>query len=231
MIVKRIGTGLVALGLMTVAAQAATYKVNVAALNVRSGPGTGYRILGTLSRGATVNVAARSGSWARISSPRSGYVYGPYLAASTYSSQPAASSSTSETGARIVKWALTRVGDPYSQARRGTGRYVDCSYFAWWSYHMAGVTSLKLSTAAGEALQCVNRGVLVPASQRKPGDLIFWRRAGCRCGRYREIHHVGIYIGNGRSVEASSGAGRVVVRAVWSSRSYPIAFYARPHRN
>ena len=36
------------------------------------------------------------------------------------------------------------------------------------------------------------------------GDLVFWSKAGCDCGRYDEIHHVGIYLGDGKVVEASS---------------------------
>lgn len=58
-------------------------KVNVDLLNVRSGPGTGYRVLGTLRRGTLVTVASTAGSWSRITSPKSGYVYAAYLASVT----------------------------------------------------------------------------------------------------------------------------------------------------
>lgn len=61
-----------------------------------------------------------------------------------------------------------------------------------------------------------------------PGDLIFWTKTNCHCGRWNEIHHVGIYIGNGRCIEASSGKGRVVVREIWEGSNYNLFMYARP---
>ena len=63
------------------AAQAST--VNVSVLNVRSGPGFSYRIVGTLSRGTTVHVIARSGSWSHIDRPRTGWCWSAYLSSST----------------------------------------------------------------------------------------------------------------------------------------------------
>ena len=197
--------------------------VNVGTLNVRSGPGTNYSIVSTLSKGAVVYVVAASGSWKRIGSPI-GWVYGSYVTTGTY--VPPTTTTTTDKGALIVKYALTRVGDPYSQALRGTGSYVDCSYLVWWAIHKAGISWFSLSTAAEEMRQCVSKGVIVSASQRKPGDLIFWRKTTCHCGRYCEIHHIGIYIGNGKVCEAVPP--RVVVRNVWSSSTWSIYGYARP---
>ena len=58
------------------------------------------------------------------------------------------SSLPDDVGGDIVRAALTRIGDPYSQAKRGTGRYVDCSYLVRWAYNEAGVTSYTSATAA-----------------------------------------------------------------------------------
>ncbi|MGI6169812.1 MAG: NlpC/P60 family protein [Christensenellales bacterium] len=55
-------------------------------------------------------------------------------------------------------------------------------------------------------------------SELQPGDLVFWQNCGCSgYGRWDEIHHVGIYIGYGKVVEASSGKGRIAVRELWST--------------
>lgn len=63
-----------------------------------------------------------------------------------------------------------------------------------------------------------------------PGDLVFWQNLGCSgCGRWNEIHHVGIYMGDGKVIEASSSKGRVVIRDLWSSSGYPLFMYARPY--
>lgn len=39
-----------------------------------------------------------------------------------------------ETAGEIVRLAMSRLGDPYSQELRGSGEYVDCSYLTLWCY-------------------------------------------------------------------------------------------------
>ncbi|MGE0712151.1 MAG: penicillin-insensitive murein endopeptidase [Planctomycetota bacterium] len=57
-------------------------EVTASGLNVRSGPGTGYRVVGTLNRGARVTVTGQSGAWRRIAfNGGSAYVHGDYLGA------------------------------------------------------------------------------------------------------------------------------------------------------
>ena len=54
--------------------------VTVATLNVRSGPGTSYGIVGRLGAGATVSCLATAGQWFQIAtSTLGGYVYSPYV--------------------------------------------------------------------------------------------------------------------------------------------------------
>jgi len=135
-------------------------------------------------------------------------------------------------GGDIVRYALTRLGDPYSMAKRGQGSYVDCSYLVRWAYQQAGVTSYKAATAAEQARYCVNNDMIISKDQLKPGDVIFWRKNGCGCGRYKEIHHVAIYIGNGMIIEASSSQGCVRIKELWGEGSggkWQVIYYARPH--
>ena len=70
-------TGLVA-GLLSIA-PATGHTVNVSGLNVRTGPGTGYGVVRTLSRGTEVNTVSTYGSWTKINSPVTGWVYSAYL--------------------------------------------------------------------------------------------------------------------------------------------------------
>lgn len=51
-------------------------------LNVRSGAGTNYSIVGKLSKGTAVTVTQVNGSWSYITSPVSGWVSNSYLSAS-----------------------------------------------------------------------------------------------------------------------------------------------------
>ena len=53
------------------------YEVTASSLNVRSGPGTSFRVVSRLSRGAVVSEELRSGDWVRISSDH--WVHGGFL--------------------------------------------------------------------------------------------------------------------------------------------------------
>lgn len=78
------------------------------------------------------------------------------------------------------------------------------------------------TNAAGQAKWCIEHVKAVGRSELQPGDLIFWQNLKCPgCGRWHEVHHVGIYIGDGKAIEASSSRGRVVVRDLWDSASFP----------
>ena len=129
----------------------------------------------------------------------------------------------------VVSSALTRVGDPYSQSRRGQGNYVDCSYLTKWAYAQQGITIPSI--ASEQARWCVDNGYVVPQSDLQAGDLVFWYRNNCSCGRYDEIHHVGIYLGGGQVLEASSSKGEVVINDLWEGLDddpWHVAFFARP---
>ena len=60
-------------------------------------------------------------------------------------------------GSVIVEYALSRLGDPYSQPKRGQGDYVDCSYLTRWCYQQAGVSRFSAGTAAEQARYCVDK--------------------------------------------------------------------------
>lgn len=126
-------------------------------------------------------------------------------------------------------YAVSRKGDPYSQSLRGQGSYVDCSSLTQWAYRQAGFSIP--ATAAEQARYCSEHDYLIPTSELQKGDLVFWRRSGCGCGRYNEIHHVAVYIGDGQIVEASSSRGRVVQNSLWGVQqqgSWKVAMCARP---
>jgi cell wall-associated NlpC family hydrolase len=128
-------------------------------------------------------------------------------------------------GSVIVEYALSRLGDPYSQPKRGQGDYVDCSYLTLWCYLQAGVSSFTAGTAAEQARYCVDNNLCVAYSALQPGDLIFW--SFNTNGRFMNVTHTGIYAGNGYVIDASSSRGMVVYRPIFGVGS--IVACGRPH--
>lgn len=129
----------------------------------------------------------------------------------------------SDKGAKIVQLAMSRLGDPYSQEKRGQGRFTDCSYLTLWSYRKIGIN--LPATAAEQARFCVKKKITVAKKDLVPGDLVFWSHKPN--GRFMNITHVGIYAGDGKVIDASYSQGKVVYRNLFDSNKQVL--YARPY--
>ena len=135
-------------------------------------------------------------------------------------------------GADVVRAALTKLGCPYVWGAKGSTKF-DCSGLAYWAIHEVDpeLGDHMYTNAAGQAKYCHDRGLLVAWSELEPGDLVFWVNKKCEgCHRWKEIHHVGIYVGDGKVVEASSSKGCVVMRDLWQTKNYPIIMFGRPYQ-
>ncbi len=86
-------------------------------------------------------------------------------------------------------------------------RFSDCSSLAYYAWQSAGVDisymgyTYAAAEAAGLAEKQVTNGEL------QPGDLVFYSYT--KNGRYKNISHVGIYIGDSKMVEAVDDANGV----------------------
>ncbi len=131
-----------------------------------------------------------------------------------------------ENGRKVVAFALSKVGYPYSQAYRDSGNYYDCSSLAYYAWRSAGVSIMYegSNTAASEGKLCYDNNLLVNYDEMQPGDLIFYSYD--RNGRFMNITHVAIYVGNGKVVEAANARLGVVYRPVQGRSS--IVFIGRP---
>lgn len=89
-------------------------KVIASALNVRSGPGTEYRVVGSLLRGATVSVVEQVGDWAGIEEP-CGWVASRFLEADAKPAPHAAPSGLDE-----IRERFGEPGAPAASAGRVT---------------------------------------------------------------------------------------------------------------
>lgn len=100
----------------------------------------------------------------------------------------------------VVSFVLAKVGYPYSQPLRNSGKAFDCSSLTYYAWKSAGV-DISFgggTTAAAEAEGLKDK--IVKEKNLQPGDLIFYSYT--TNGRYKNISHVGIYVGNGKMVEA-----------------------------
>ncbi|MDM7460459.1 MAG: C40 family peptidase, partial [bacterium] len=119
---------------------------------------------------------------------------------SAHSRQPSrtqtVSSVESDEAPSVVRRALGYLGSRYSYGGSGA-RGFDCSGFTAHIYRQHGIRLPHNSAAQYRVGKPVSRNEL------RPGDLVFFRTRGNR------ISHVGIYMGNGKFVHASSARGRV----------------------
>lgn len=103
---------------------------------------------------------------------------------------------------KILKEAESWLGVKYSfggSSRDG----VDCSGFVQQVYRVIGENLPRTSRQQHEYSE------LVEFTQKKSGDLLFFRKN-------KAINHVGIYIGNGYMIHASTSSG-VVVQSIYDS--------------
>ena len=94
-------------------------------------------------------------------------------------------------GQQIVEFALQYVGYPYVYGTAGPNTF-DCSGFTSYVYAQFGYTLNRSSRDQ------VKNGVAVSKDQLQPGDLVFFSTNGSY------PTHVGLYIGDGNIVHAST---------------------------
>ncbi|MFE2917349.1 C40 family peptidase [Kitasatospora indigofera] len=111
-----------------------------------------------------------------------------------------------------VAYALAQVGKPYVWGGDGPGGF-DCSGLVQQAYRKAGVSLPRVANDQYAATTPIGAGDL------RRGDLLFWSDSG----RASAIHHVGIYLGGGKFVEAPR-PGRNVRVSTLSSGFYPTHF-------
>lgn len=113
--------------------------------------------------------------------------------------------------------AISKTKTKYSQLRRMSKGYYDCSSLVSRVYRpygvYFGVRRGWSPTAAAIGKWCArNKKVLsykaVSYKKLLPGDIVCYSYA--RNGRYRNISHIEIYVGNGKNVSASSSNNRVI---------------------
>ncbi len=105
-----------------------------------------------------------------------------------------------------IKFALGQQGKPYQWgALTNQKDSYDCSSLMLQSYREAGVTLPRVSRQQFQA------GAMLPVKDAKPGDLLFW---AYDTSNPATIHHVAMYLGDGKIVEAQQTGVPVHIRPV-----------------
>jgi len=124
-------------------------------------------------------------------------------------------SSTNEAGDSILLVATSLLGSPYSYGSSGPNSF-DCSGFTSYVFNKVSI-SLPHNAAAQASL-----GTRVEKTDLQPFDLVFFSYYG-----NQGINHVGIYVGEGKFIHASTNEG---VRYNSLSDSYYLSNYRGARR-
>ena len=168
-------------------------RVITGSLNVRSGPGTNYDKCGKVYAGKTVEILETLNGWYRIPE---GYVSADYIRVMDESDTAA-----SGIAAQVVETALSFVGYPYVYGGSSPKGF-DCSGFTSYIYKQFGYSLNR--TCSGQ----LDNGTPVAMSELQPGDLVIFKKYASSSGR---ASHVGLYIGGGEFVHASTAKVGVIV--------------------
>lgn len=126
-------------------------------------------------------------------------------------------------GAQVAQLAMTKIGCHYSQERRMSNGYYDCSSLVLRLYKEVGINLPYV--ASTQAQYCYKNAMIINKKDLKPGDLIFYSYEDN--GEFRNVSHVAIYVGDGKMVHAANTRRGVVLDPL---RTSSVVFYARPYR-
>ncbi|MES5929486.1 SH3 domain-containing protein [Bacillus cereus group sp. MG9] len=185
------------------------YYINASALNVRSGEGTNYRIIGALPQGQKVQVISENSGWSKINyNGQTGYIGTRYLSKTPVggavdnkpndnqnNNQNNNNNNNNNTGnnsgdsSSILAYAKSMQGVPYVWGGTSANG-VDCSGYIYHVFKKFGHNISRQSVAGYWSS-------LPQTSSPQPGDLIYFKdtyKAG--------PSHMGIYLGGGSFIQS-----------------------------
>jgi peptidoglycan DL-endopeptidase CwlO len=99
-------------------------------------------------------------------------------------------------GGKIVKFAYAQLGKPYVWAADGPNSF-DCSGLVVAAYRTVGITIIHQTSHMWNESNIRH----ISRSELEPGDIVFYQ--------HNDIHHVAIYIGNGKVIHAPTAGDHV----------------------
>jgi Cell wall-associated hydrolases (invasion-associated proteins) len=218
--------------------QIGTGTVNATNVNVRSKPDKDAEVITRLDKGIKVKIFEYSGEWAKIlvEEDRYGWISKDYLTVaketvsrgltsdvrepvktedveSDEDDSKVESSQDTDLRQQIVEYAKKYLGVKYKYGSSSPKGF-DCSGFVLYVYKHFGITLERTSADQG------NHGTKIDKEDLKPGDLVFFDTNG----GHNAIEHVGMYIGDGKFIHASSGSSRCVTISSLNEGFYDNAY-------
>lgn len=215
-------------------------KVNHNGVNMRTGPGTGYSSIGKSSQGDLGYIIGFNKGWYKVIwNDHICYIRSDYLTLTETPYENRASSksplffrkgastgtpvsasalhnsanyiSGNNLGQKIVQTAKQYMGVPYVWGGTSPSGF-DCSGLVYYVFRYHGITLNRTAETQ------YRHGSYVSKSALRPGDLVFFQNT------YKQgISHVGIYVGNGQFIHASSSKGVTISdlsNSYWASHYY-----------
>lgn len=209
-------------------------KVNYTKVNMRSGPGTGYSRIGQSSKNDSCYIIGINKQWYKVIwNDQICYIRSDYLTLTEYPYEnrastksplffrggkstgtpvsPSALTKPSGTADAIIRTAKQYIGVPYVWAGTSPAGF-DCSGLVYYVFKQHSITLNRTAKAQYQHGTYVSKGNL------KAGDLVFFENTYTT-----GISHVGIYIGDGQFIHASSSKGVMISNlsnTYWASHYY-----------
>lgn len=189
--------------------------INASAVNVRAKASLSSDVVTRLDEGIKLEVYERTAEWYRIklADGSSGWVYKKYLTIRDSGtsrgiiddasvrvdevSDEKSPAQTSGDGQKIVEYAKKLLGVKYVYGGSSPKGF-DCSGFVSYVFKHFGISLDRTSRGQSQ------NGTKVDKKNLKVGDLVFFDTNG----GLNRVNHVGIYIGNGNFIHASSGSSK-----------------------
>jgi uncharacterized protein YgiM (DUF1202 family) len=184
-------------------------KVTGDSVRLRSQANYSCSTLKFLNKGYMLDIIGVSGEWYKaVYNGTTGYIHSDYVSLVSI-----VSNDTVEMRDRLVDTAEKYIGCKYVWGGTSPTVGFDCSGLINYTYVACGIQVSRTSSSLyAEAAK-------IARSELKYGDLVFFASPSSW-----SVSHVGMYIGDGRFIHASSGAGKVVVSEL-SNTYYSTYFY------
>lgn len=212
--------------------------VNTEVLNLRTKPDTSSSIVLKLQKNEKLTVIDKSPEWYKVktSDGEAGWVSSEFVTIRRATASrgeeasrededaiddttPSESETTdSDIAQQIITYAKRFLGGEYVYGGDTPKEGFDCSGFTKYVFAKVGIELERTSADQGR------QGTKVLKGNLKPGDLVFFDTNG----GHNRINHVGIYIGNGKFIHASSPKTGIVITSM--SDEYYSKTYMRSRR-
>lgn len=172
-------------------------------VHLRKGNSLESEVVKELKLGAYIYVKNYSNGWYQVSTfdGEDGWVHNELMTVLFEDNiANTVSRSANRTSLKIVQEAKKLLGKRYKYGATGPNKF-DCSGFTTYVFKKCGIKLPRTSSTQATV------GKKVSKSNLQTGDLVFFNSNG----KGTKISHVGIYIGNGKFIHASSGSKYSVI--------------------